>query len=59
LELSWPADRLGWSLQTQTNSLNTGLASNWTTIPNSATTNQLSLPIDSGVGGAFFRLVYP
>ncbi len=59
VELSWPADHLGWSLQVQTNSLNTGLGTNWTTIPNSATTNQLSLPIDPGVGGVFFRLIYP
>ncbi len=59
LELSWPADHLGWSLQTQTNSLNVGLGSNWTTIPASAATNLLSLPIDPGVGGVFFRLVYP
>lgn len=59
LALSWPADHLGWSLQTQTNSLSTGLGTNWTTISDSATTNQLSLPIDPGVGGVFFRLVYP
>jgi hypothetical protein len=59
LELAWPADHLGWSLQVQTNSLSAGFGANWTTIPNSATTNQLSLPIDPGVGGVFFRLIYP
>lgn len=59
LQLSWPADHLGWRLEIQTNGLGTGLGTNWTTVPNSTLTNQFSLPIGQDVGGVFYRLVYP
>ncbi len=55
MQLSWPADHLGWRLEMQTNSLS---AADWITVPNSTATNQMSLPINSG-GSVFFRLVYP
>jgi len=29
------------------------------TVPGSAATNQMFVPIDQAVGNAFFRLVYP
>ena len=44
LQLTWPADHLGWRLEMQTNSLS---AANWITVPNSSATNQISLPIRS------------
>jgi autotransporter-associated beta strand protein len=56
LTLSWPADRTGWVLQSQTNSL-TG--TNWVSVPGSESTNQWVMPIDSSNGSVFFRLVLP
>jgi hypothetical protein len=59
LQLSWPQDHLGWQLQVQTNDLNTGLSTNWVTVPNSTnviTTNFVIIPANDSV---FFRLVYP
>jgi hypothetical protein len=56
LQLNWPMDHEGWRLEMQTNALNGG---GWVTVSNSATTNQLSLPVDATRAGAFFRLVYP
>ena len=59
LTLSWPADHVGWRLQVQTNSLATGLGTNWVEVPGSTTTNSLTLPVDSGNGSVFYRLTYP
>ena len=59
LELSWPADHLGWWLQAQTNSIGAGLSSNWYKVPNSTTVNQMSFPIDKANGSVFYRLVSP
>ena len=59
LQLSWPQDHLGWHAQIQTNSSNAGLGTNWITLSNSATTNGLSIPLDSANGSVFLRLVYP
>jgi autotransporter-associated beta strand protein len=59
LTLSWPADHIGWRLQNQTNTLQTGLSTNWLSVPNSNTTNQMSFPIDPDAGTVFYRLVYP
>lgn len=57
-QISWPADRIGWRLQAQTNSLESGLGTNWTDIAASET-NQIFMPIDAANGSLFFRLVYP
>jgi len=59
LRFNWPADHLGWKLQTQTNSLTTGLGTNWVTVPNSNSTNQISITLSQNTGGVFFRLIYP
>ena len=59
LTLSWPADHTGWRLETQTNSLATGLGTNWFTVPGSNATNQMSLPISPATPAVFFRLTYP
>jgi len=59
LQLSWPQDHLGWHLQIQTNSLNAGLGTNWVNVPDSATTNQIFIPINPTNGSVFLRLVYP
>ncbi len=58
LALSWPLDHTGWTLQVQTNTLNIGLSTNWVDVAGSSTTNQMTLPVNSGNGCVFFRLVY-
>ncbi len=59
LTLTWPADHVGWTLQMQTNSLSTGLGTNWVNVPGSSSTTSQTLTIDPTAGGVFYRLVYP
>jgi len=59
VQMSWPADHLGWQLEVQTNSSNAGLGTNWVTVPNSAATNQIFVPVNAANGSVFFRLAYP
>jgi fibronectin-binding autotransporter adhesin len=59
LELSWPADRTGWTLQAQTNSLAVGLANNWANVAGSTTTNQVIVPINPANPTVFYRLTLP
>jgi autotransporter-associated beta strand protein len=59
LQLSWPVDHKGWSLQVQTNSADIGLSINWFTVPGSSAVNELTMPIDPANGSVFIRLVYP
>lgn len=59
LDLSWPSDHVGWRLQVQTNSLATGLGTNWSDVPGSAAVDNVSLPMGKDNGAVFFRLVYP
>ena len=59
LALSWPADHTGWRLETQTNSLEQGLGTNWTTVANSTNVNQLTILLNATDGSVFYRLVYP
>jgi Glycosyl hydrolase catalytic core/Concanavalin A-like lectin/glucanases superfamily/Ricin-type beta-trefoil lectin domain-like len=54
-QASWPNDHIGWRLLMNTN----GLANpNWVAVPNSATTNQVWIPLGLGPE-VFFELVYP
>jgi len=57
LNLSWPT--VGWRLEVQTNSLATGLNSNWSTWPGSTSVNAISIPMSAGNPSVFFRLVSP
>jgi autotransporter-associated beta strand protein len=59
LTLSWPADHLGWTLQVQTNSLSTGLGTNWVAIPNSMNVTFTNITINPTNGSVFYRMVYP
>jgi len=59
LQLSWPADHLGWRLQVQTNSLAQGLSSYWFDVPNATATNQIAVPIITTNAALFYRLVFP
>jgi autotransporter-associated beta strand protein len=58
LSLSWPSDHLGWRLQAQTNSINTGLGTNWFDVVNTAGVTNISIPVNSAAGAIFYRLVY-
>jgi autotransporter-associated beta strand protein len=55
LNLSWPADHIGWRLQAQTN----GLGTNWVDVPGATLTNGFTVPIDPANGSVFFRLISP
>jgi hypothetical protein len=46
-------------LPSQTNTLATGLGTNWFDVAGSMTTNSMNLPKDNTQGGVFYRLVYP
>jgi polygalacturonase len=59
MQLSWPLDHTGWFVQIQTNSLNKGLSTNWTTVPASNSTNVFSVPVNPTNGSVFLRLTYP
>jgi hypothetical protein len=59
IQLSWPADHTGWTLETQTNLPNPGLTTNWIAVPGSILTNQISLPLHPTGGSVFFRLILP
>jgi len=59
LTLAWPQDHTGWVLEAQTNAVNAGLGTNWVRIPSSATTNQVSVPVNLANPSVFYRLVYP
>ncbi len=52
LTLSWPADHIGWTLETQTNSF----FGAWSFVPGSTTTNQLTIPINPALPDVFYRL---
>jgi len=59
LTLTWPADHLGWLLQAQTNTVTTGLGTNWVTVSGSSTTNQIVFPLNATNGSVFYRLAHP
>ena len=59
LNLTWPSDRLGWKLWTQTNALSSGLGTNWSLWPNSTTVTNVSIPINPANPSVFFRMTYP
>jgi hypothetical protein len=59
LKISWPADHAGWKLQAQTNTLTSGLGTNWVDLGDYTQTNQANLPVISTNGSVFFRLAKP
>lgn len=56
LTLSWPADHIGWELQS--NSLGLTATSAWFTIAGSTTTNQMIFMPDPARTNVFYRLLY-
>jgi autotransporter-associated beta strand protein len=59
LSLSWPADHLGWILQSQTNSVHVGLSNNWFDVPGSASVTSVNYTINPANGSVFYRLRHP
>ena len=57
LSLSWPAGQ-GWRLQQQTNSLTTGLGTNWTYVTDGSSSST-NIPVNSARPAVFYRLTYP
>ncbi len=59
LTLTWPTDHIGWRLQVQTNSITTGLASNWVDVAGSTSVNTTTITVNPANGAVFYRMVYP
>lgn len=57
LNFNWPADHIGWRLESNAVSLIATAA--WFTVPGSDLTNELSVAADPATTNVFFRLVYP
>ena len=55
VSLSWPADHIGWRLQSQTNSI---AGTNWLDVFGSDQTNLYYFIIDPTTPGVYFRLIY-
>jgi hypothetical protein len=58
IKLSWPQDHIGFYVQIQTNSLDEGLSTNWTTVPGSNGTNIFTVPVNPTNDSVFLRLMY-
>ena len=59
LTLSWPTNA-GWTLQRQTNSLFTGLSTNWATyVDGSIGITSTNIPVDPTKPAVFYRLMLP
>jgi autotransporter-associated beta strand protein len=56
LDLSWPADHTGWTMQT--NSIGITSTGSWFPLPGSAATNHVIVTVDRTRGNVFYRLVY-
>lgn len=59
LNLSWPADYIGWKLQQQQNDLTVGLSTNWTDIAAAQFTNNVVFSNSIAAGAVFYRMVSP
>jgi hypothetical protein len=59
LTLTWPADHVGWILQSQTNSLAAGLGTNWVDVTGSTANNTNAITINPASPSVFFRLRHP
>ncbi len=57
LNITWPAGQ-GWRLVSQTNSLSTGMGTNWGTV-SGAIDGSDTITIDPSKPTVFYRLVYP
>jgi hypothetical protein len=61
-QISWPANRLGWRLEVQTNAVGAGLnlTNTWYTVPGSTSVTSENITADpKAKGSVFYRLTYP
>jgi|GEM_PF-1117071 len=58
LRLRWPRQNMGWLLQMQVCTLESGLGTNWIDIPESTVTNEFSFLPPSTNKCVFFRLIF-
>jgi uncharacterized repeat protein (TIGR02543 family) len=56
LTLAWPADHVGWVLQSLTNNL---ISAGWYDLPGSGNTNWMMIPINPANTAVFYRLRQP
>ena len=56
LAMGWPADHIGWFLQS--NSVSLANSEDWFNIPGSDVTNKVIIPIDSLQTNVFYRMKY-
>lgn len=59
MSLSWPADHLGWLLQSQTNILSVGLGTNWADVVGSDAITSTNITINPANPALFYRLRHP
>lgn len=59
LKLDWPADHIGWILQTRTYAPGDPISSRWFRVDGSSATNQVELMLDRANSSVSFRLVAP
>jgi hypothetical protein len=57
MDISWPT--IAGHLETQTNSLSVGIGANWVTVPGSAATNYIVVPLDPSNSSVLYRLAVP
>lgn len=57
LNLSWPPDRLGWTLQTNATAVNA--TADWFAYPGSSSLTNVAITIDPGKTNVYFRLLKP
>lgn len=57
LKLSWPPGYLGYTLQSQTNSLGVGLSTNWVDVTGSSSVTNETIPMSPANGCVFYRLI--
>jgi|GEM_PF-3886950 len=57
LTLNWPASYLGWELQSNSASLTS--SNSWFLVPNSTSTNQVSIAVDPTQANVFYRMHHP
>jgi hypothetical protein len=59
VQLSWPPDHIGWTLQEQITGKSTGLGTNWVNVSGSTTVNSESIPVSTTNSCVFFQLTHP
>lgn len=59
VDISWPADHIGWKLQRQINPITVGLSNNWVDVAGSTTTNHVTVTLNPANETVFYRLVSP